>query len=82
VGSVVDAVVGAAVAGAAVVGPGVVTGAVVAEGTVEPAVVEGIEMIEVVMTPDANGPESPLSPAHADATKSVAMTSARLTGRS
>ena len=63
VGSVVGAAVGAAVAGGPVVAPGVVTGAV------EPVVVDGIEMIDVVMAPDENGLDSPLSPAHADATE-------------
>jgi hypothetical protein len=77
VGSVVGAAVGAAVEGAAVVGA-----AAVVEGAVELVVVDGIEMIDVVMTPDENGTVSPWSPAHADATRSVAITSARLTGRS
>ncbi len=72
------------VVGAAVVGPGVVTSAVVAAAVVELAAVEGIEMIDVVITPEANGLEfvSPWSPAHADATRSIARPSARLTARS
>src|SRR5712671_7275526 len=80
VGMPVGSVVGAAVAGGAVV-----AAAVVAESAVvEPAAVEGIEMIDVVITPEPNGLEfeSPRSPAHADATRSVAITRARLTERS
>jgi hypothetical protein len=55
---------------------------VVEAAVVEPEVVDGIEMIEVAMSPDENGLVSPLSPAQADAASRVASASARLTGRS
>jgi hypothetical protein len=80
----VGSVVGAAVAGGPVVAAGVVTGTA---GVVEPVALEGVEMTDVVITPEGNGlfdESSPLSLAHADAaaTRTAVISSARLTARS
>jgi hypothetical protein len=60
---------------------GTPVGKVVGAAVVAADVATGPEMIEVAITPLENGLESPRSLAHADATRSVAIASARLTAR-